>query len=114
MQIAAALAKEGVAKLAICARRKLMLERVRDQITADYPSVEVVAYQCDISDPTSRDALVQGVLGDFRHLDVSGLAPLRPNKHTHKRFLCRFLLITRQSKNSFISKRTALAASTSR
>jgi short-subunit dehydrogenase len=70
VHIATALAKEGVTKLAICARRKGKLGLVRDQIIEEFPSVNVFAFECDVGNSSSRDILARNVLEEFGHLDI--------------------------------------------
>src|SRR3982074_2802893 len=65
--IALAMAEAG-ASLAICARTEESLQRTAGEIRAG--GVDCLALHCDVSDPSSTDAMAQAVLDHFGKVDV--------------------------------------------
>eukprot|EP00928_Gymnodinium_smaydae_P053928 TRINITY_DN37801_c0_g1_i1.p1 TRINITY_DN37801_c0_g1~~TRINITY_DN37801_c0_g1_i1.p1 ORF type:complete len:347 (+),score=48.81 TRINITY_DN37801_c0_g1_i1:84-1043(+) len=61
VNIATELAKEGVVKMVIAARRLEKLEAVRDKVMAAYPNTDVKPIRLDVGDKQSRDQFVAKV-----------------------------------------------------
>ena len=70
IDIAKALADEGVSKLGICARRVDKLAKTKELLAQAYPDLYVEAFSCDIADSASREKLASDLLASFGHLDV--------------------------------------------
>ena len=71
LAIAKDLAKEGVSKLAICARNIEKVNKAKEALAIEFPNVKVYGFRCDISDKSSRNLLVKELFSAFNNkLDI--------------------------------------------